>query len=152
VDRPALSMEIRVRGDGTPEAVRAFRSLVRIRRRLDYHGTAEPGGLPGEIRPLLELAREMRRARVAAGARVLEVPAPHLRVRDGVPVLELRSIGGAGDVLTGEAMVAFNRLAGERLRASGAAALWRTQDPPRGALPPREDPLFSLRARRLFAP
>jgi exoribonuclease-2 len=151
-DRPAVSMEIRVREDGLPEAVRVFRSLVRIDRRLDYHGTREESGLPGEIRPLLEVARRLRRTRVAAGARVLEVPAAQLRVRDGAPVLLPRGIGGAGDVLTGEAMVAFNRLAADLLRKAGAPAMWRAQDPPRGDLPPREDPLFAVKARRLFAP
>lgn len=151
-DREAVTAEIRVGPDGAPEAVRLFRSLVRIDRRLDYRATADPAGLPEEVRPLHDLAREMRRARVAAGARVLEVPAPHLRVRDGVPVLEVRGLSGAGDVLVAEAMVAFNRVAAERLRAAGAAALWRTQDPPRGDLPPEDDPLFAIRARRLFSP
>ncbi len=151
-DRPALTLEIRAGPDGGPECARAFRSLVRVVRRLDYEETATEAGLPEEVRPLLGLAREFRRARVAAGARVLEAPAAHLRVRDGVPVLLHREIGGAGDVLVGEAMIAYNRLAAERLRAAGAAALWRTQDPPRGDLPPREDPLFVPRARRLFAP
>jgi exoribonuclease-2 len=151
-DRAALTMEIRLGEGGRPEAVRAFRSVVRVTRRLDYAGTAEAGGLPGAIRPLLEVAREMRRARVAAGARILEAPSAHLRVRGGVPVLELRGLGGAGDVLTGESMVAFNRLAAERLRAAGAPALWRAQDAPKGPLPPREDPLFVLKGRRLFAP
>jgi exoribonuclease-2 len=151
-DRPALSMEIRVRPDGTPEAVRAFRSLVRIGRRLDYDETREPAGLPAGIRPLLDLARAMRAARAAAGARILEVPAAHLRVRDGTPVLLLRGIGGAGDVLIGEAMVAHNRLAADLLRGARAPALWRTQEPPRGDHPPRDDPLFAVRARRLFSP
>jgi exoribonuclease-2 len=151
-DRPAVSMEVRLGADGTPEAVRIFRSLVRVERRLDYEGTAADPGLPEPLRPLLEMAREMRRSRIAAGARVLEAEAAHLRVRGGRPVLLRRSIGGAGDVLVGEAMIAFNRLAAERLRAAGAPALWRTQEPPRGEFPPREDPLFVSRARRLFSP
>ena len=151
-DRAAVTVEFRVGAEGAPEVVRAFRSLVRVTRTLDYDETADEAGLPEEIRPLLEAARELRRARIAGGARVLEAPAAHLRVRDGVPVLERRGIGGAGDVLVGEAAVAFNRIAAERLRAAGAPALWRLQDAPKGELPAPDDPLFSLKARRLFAP
>jgi exoribonuclease-2 len=151
-DRAAVSAEIRVGAGGAPEAVRIFRSVVRVGRRLDYGATADPAALPPDLRALLEVARELRRARVEAGARVLELPSAHLVLRDGVPVLGERCVGGAGDVLVAEAMVAFNRAVGERLRAAGAAAIWRIQDPPRGDLPPREDPLFTLRARRLFAP
>ncbi len=151
-DREALTAEFRLAPCGAPECLRLFRSVVRVTRRLDYHGTRDAGELPADLRPLLEMAMEMRRARIATGARVLDLPAAHLRVRDGVPVLEARGIGGAGDVLVAEAMVAFNRAAAERLRAAGAAALWRTQEEPRGDLPPEDDPLFAVRARRLFAP
>ncbi|MCK6479459.1 MAG: ribonuclease catalytic domain-containing protein [Planctomycetes bacterium] len=151
-DRPAVTAEIRVGADGAPEAVRIFRSLLRVSRRLDYEETAAAEGLPQDLRPLHGMARVLRQARIAAGARVLEAPAAHLRVRDGRPVLLRREIGGAGDVLVGEAMVAFNRAAAGVLRAAGAPALWRTQEPPRGELPPAEDPLFLLKARRLFAP
>jgi exoribonuclease-2 len=151
-ERAAFTSEIRIGAGGAPEAVRIFRSVVCVSRRLDYAATADPAALPEDLRALHGMALDLRAARVAAGARVLELPSSHLRVRDGVPVLEARGIGGAGDVLVGEAMVAFNRGAGERLRAAGAAAVWRTQDPPRGDLPPREEPLFTLRARRLFAP
>ena len=151
-DRPALTAEIRLGEGGAPEAVRIFRSLVRVARRLDYDETQEEAGLPAEIRPLHGMARALREGRIARGARVLEAPSAHLRVREGRPVLIHRGIGGAGDVLVGEAMVAFNRAAAGILRGAGAAALWRTQEPPRGELPPADHPLFQLKARRLFAP
>jgi exoribonuclease-2 len=149
-DRAALTAEIRVGAGGAPEAVRIYRSLVKVDRRCGYAEAAE--ALPAPLRPLEEMARSFRAARIAAGARVLEVPSLHLRVEGGVPVLEERAVTGLGDLAVGEAAVAFNGAAGAALREAGAAAVWRVQDPPRGVLPDRADPLFSLRARRLFAP
>ncbi len=150
-ERPAVTAEVRLDAAGEPAEVRVFRSLVRVTRRMDYGGLREPSDLPPDLREVHAMARAMRDARTAAGARVLDLPAAHLRVRDGVPSLEARG-NGAGDLLVAEAMVAFNRVAAGRIKAAGAAALWRAQDPPRGDLPPRDDPLFALKARRLFAP
>ncbi len=149
--RAAVTIAFRVGEGGRAEPVTAERTWVTLSERLDYGSTASGDGLPPALRPALEMAEAFRAARAAAGARVVSLPSRHVRVRDGETVLTFRG-GGAGDLLVAEAMVAFNGAVAERLRAAGAAALWRAQEPPRADPPDPAHPLFPLLARRMFAP
>jgi exoribonuclease-2 len=149
--REAITLEVRVGSSGAPEVVDLFRSRVTVTARMDYDAVARVDDWPAALRPALDMVRSFARVRGEAGARSPGLPQRNVRVRDGVPVVSARG-GGDGDLLVGESMVTFNAIAAERLRAGGAAALWRCQDPPRGAAPPREDPLYPVRARRMFAP
>jgi exoribonuclease-2 len=129
---------------------------VRVDRCLRYEQCRSPQDLGlGDAAVgarLIELGEQLLRARQAAGAIQLDLDSLKISVRDGVVNFGLRRPRGPGDRLVAECMVLFNRHVGALLEAAGGAGIFRTQEEPRGALPPRDDPLFAVRARRLLSP
>ena len=110
------------------------RSVVQSKRRLSYaeaDAALESGeGLGETLRALQTIALALRDGRMAAGA--LEMDRPEVKVTvdaDKNVAVSVTPVPTPARRLVAEFMVLANRLTGERLRDSGAPAIYRTQDP-----------------------
>jgi exoribonuclease-2 len=155
VVREAVTGVFRVGDGGAVVASRCVRSLVKITRRLTYEQTSDAAALAAsgeDGRRLVEIVERLRAARRDAGAIIVQLESLKVSAPGGAPHLAVRHQSTPGDLVVGELMVLFNREAARRLADIDAPAFYRTQDAPRDAAPPVDDPLYALRVRRRFAP
>ncbi|MCE9638220.1 MAG: RNB domain-containing ribonuclease [Planctomycetes bacterium] len=155
VVRAAVTGVFVVAPDGAVVSSRFVRSLVRVTNRLTYDATRDSSVLaatPADAAALVAAAEALRAARIRDGAIVLNLPSMKVRAEDGAPHLEVRHQDTAGDSVVAEAAVLYNAEAGRLFASRDVAALFRTQEAPRGAAPDATDPLFPVLVRRRFAP
>ena len=159
-DRQALTAAFPIDAQGAVGPPRFERSLVRVDRALNYAQATEAaawsadGAVSGAEQGswLLDFGRQLRERRIAGGAISLDLGSLKLTLEDGRPRRQIRDSSAPADRLVSESMILFNGAVGDLLAAAGRAALYRSQEPPRGPLPEPGTPLRDLIGRRLLSP
>jgi len=138
-DRLTLSVLVDLDERGGRHDVRFAETVIRSRHRLTYgevqqeldgHGNLEPK-LAESIAVIRDLARALRRQRLAAGALELEVPEVKAIVDEhGVPTALERRAHLESHELIEEFMLLANRCVGEEGSRRRAGLLYRVHDPP----------------------
>lgn len=151
-DRPAFSFLVDFGPDLDQREARMVPSLVRVRERHTYE-SADAAMEAGRWSRFLALARTLRDRRRADGA--VTVPFPRVNVRldaEGHVQIEREAANAPSQVLVSEMMILANRIAGEFLAAQGAAAVYRSQEPPEKPIEDAEefDPARAYAARRFM--
>lgn len=147
VDRLALSVFATFEASGLLHGYRFAATVVRSRAGLTYErveaaltgGTPLPADLQRACERLMELARLLRRHRLAVGALAIESPETRAVVDErGVPLRVERRPHLESHELVEEFMLLANRCVGEAGAVRGAGMLWRVH------LPPNERKLVEL--------
>lgn len=151
-DRPAFSFLVEFDADMQVTASQMTPSVIHVRERHTYD-SADEAMVQGRWTRFLALARALRDRRRAEGA--VTVPFPRVNVRvdgEGHVVIEREAANAPSQVLVSEMMILANRIAGEYLAGHGAAAVYRSQEPPEKPIQDAEefDPARAYVARRFM--
>jgi len=139
VDRLALSVIVILGPDGVLHQYRFAETVIHCRPGLSYEqveaalggGAALPEEIQDSCERLMELARTLRRRRLAVGALALETQEVKAVVDGrGVPIRMERRPHLASHELVEEFMLLANRCVGEAGAVRGAGMLWRVHEPP----------------------
>ena len=149
-DRLALSVFVELDRDGRLFGYRFAESVVRSRHRLHYgevqealeHTRAVDAPLLKALETLMQLARGLRRRRLAGGALELEVPEVKAWVDErGVPWKLERRAHLESHELIEEFMLLANRCVGEEGARRSGGLLYRVHEPP---APPKLEALDAM--------
>lgn len=154
-ERDALTAVFPLAPDGTAGPPRFVRSRVRVDRQLTYGEALDPAALASDAatgRELLALGDSLEKERTCKGAMVLSLESLSISARGGAPRIGTRPADQRSNRLVTECMVLVNAAAGDLLSRAGVPALFRSQGPPRGPLPPPDDPLREINSRRVLSP
>ncbi|NLI79224.1 MAG: RNB domain-containing ribonuclease [Candidatus Riflebacteria bacterium] len=152
-DRPALTWEIGLSGDGSVTSHDLYRSVIRVTHPTDY--AAADGRLEAEpeLAAAVRLGGLLRERRRQAGALLIERQ-PELKLTLGPEGVKLgyRPANSPTSDTIMEFMVLANHLAARRCQEKGLPCLYRSQEPPetKPDLPVTFQPVAFFQALRSF--
>ena len=150
--RPTLTLRVQFSQQLEVEEY-AF-EVCRARLDTSADGASVAEALPGDwgLQALLDVARRLRRARIARGAVVIPEPSVAVGVEDGMVTLVRESPDAPGRLIEEELSILANTLAGRLCVENHVPAIYRTEDRCREVLvdPARPDPVACFLQKRLM--
>lgn len=132
--RPAVSLLADFDREHTLTGSRFARTLIRVRRRLDYKEADTLLDTEGEFSPLLRtlhtLTDKLFRTRLAGGAFSIDRPEYKVRLKEGGISITKLDNRLRSQTIVQETMVLYNSLAGSFAMAQGIPVIFRTQARP----------------------
>jgi exoribonuclease-2 len=153
-ERLSLSLLATFDEDNNIKSQRFTNSIIRVRKNMSYTEGSEffLGDTLG-IR-MRELALELRRRRLAAGALIVQLPQLKIRINgEGGIKIEKNLMNSIAHVVVAEMMILMNRMAGRFLRDNRIPGIYRSQPEP---VPDdvraldEKDPLYPVRVVRFL--
>lgn len=137
--RPAFSFLVDFDQDFQLLDSRFASSVIQVDERLTYQQADEL--LAGDCRwaPILAAARAHRDHRKSLGAITVPFPRSMVRVEGEEIIVEREDPNSISQLLVSEMMILANRLAAQYFVDHGIPAVFRSQQPPEGEIPPEEE-------------
>ncbi len=150
-DRPALSFLVELSSTGMVLSHKIVRSIVRIKRQLNYQDAEKTYRQDPDLRDLVMLSQKLKQNRIESGALIIPIPDVSINIShtDSVSI-KLLSVESNMRVLISEFMVLTNSLGAEFLALRQEPGLFRSQREPQKRLfkDPQDDLYLNFRQRR----